>query len=166
MKIEIDETVLRKYHFNFKKAINHIIDTVPQEHILGLGKIWITDSTFTKEEKNAYGLYYGKREGANIPTIIINIANLFDNIPKFFFYCIPLIPKLFLANTFYHEVAHHYQRLRHGITKQKWEIDAKSYSRKMMLRMFKGHILIIKLVFSPILFLYKNLKRGKKKENA
>lgn len=155
MKIEIDESVLKKYNFNFEKVIKSIIKNIPQEHILGLGRIWVTDSGFRKEQAHAYGYYYGKREGAETPAIIINITNLFNGLPKFIFYCLPLIPKLFLAKTLYHEVAHHYQRLRHGITKERWENDAEIYSKKMMVKMFGRSIDVIKIIFGPITYFYK-----------
>lgn len=162
MIIKIDDSLLGKYNFNFEKAIRSLIEIIPEQQLQGVGKVWITTSSANKKERRAYGLYYGRQEGAEIPTIIINANNLFDGIPKFIFYCLPIIPNLFLARTFYHEVGHHYQRLKHGITKERWEDDAKSYAKKLMLKRFGKSISILNSFFAPILFLYKKSIHNKR----
>jgi hypothetical protein len=49
--------------------------------------------------------------------------------------------KLYLRDTLYHEIAHHYQRLTHGIKKEKWENNAKLYSRYMQRLKYKESLM-------------------------
>ena len=161
MIIKIDEAAMDRYNFNFEKVIASLIKTIPSEHIRGLGKIWVTDTWYGKEEKNAYGFYSGIREGVSTPVVIINASNLFKGIPKFVFYCIPIIPKLLFAKIFYHEIAHHFQRLRHGVKKNIWETDAEYYAKKMMLKNFNNTIRTLSFLLEPLFILFKIKRNGK-----
>jgi len=168
MKIEVKKGIKSKYKLDFPTMINEILETVPETHILGLHKIQILGDSPEKKRRSSYGFYYGKREGENQPRIVICVNNIYSRLPRLLLK-IKFIPKMFLAGTLYHEIAHHYQRLKHGFKKDGWEKDADIYAKKMMrehfifqLYLLKILHLLLKVLFYPLFAV--NKIRGRKKE--
>ena len=162
MKIDIEKNLTRKFNFDFEININCILQKVPPEHILGLHKIQVVHYSPEKSKRNAYGFYYGQSEGEKLPKIVLCAGNIFQNLPKALLR-LSFIPRLFLARTIFHEIAHHYQRLQHGISKHIWEKDAARYTKKMMNRYFKFQLFLLKILFGP-LFLIGKLTNKKVKQ--
>lgn len=161
IKIEIEKDVLRKFPFDFENNVKVLLRTVPTEHLTQLNKIEIVNFSPQRKQKQSYGFYYGKREGVDTPTIIICVANLFGNMPKIIFYILPFIPRFLLADTLYHEIGHHYQRITHGIKKEYWEKDANSYSRFMKRKAFKQYKWVLFILFGPILLVRRVFRKLK-----
>jgi hypothetical protein len=161
VKIEVEGDIAKKIPFNFKKNIEAMLKVIPPEHILHLGKIRVTSLSPERKQKQAYGLYYGKREGFELPTIVICADSLLKGIPRIIFCIMPFIPRLLLADTLYHEIAHHYQRVSRGYKKERWEKDAEQYSKEMRKKLFLSSG-VFKLVYSlrfvvvPVLKILKN----------
>ncbi|MFA5272134.1 MAG: hypothetical protein WC412_07355 [Candidatus Omnitrophota bacterium] len=161
IKIDIDENIFHKFPFNFEKNIRYLLAVVPTEHITQLNSVKVVSSFSGKQQNAAYGFYYGKREGADMPSIIICADNIFRRLPRFIFYLMPFVPRLFLADTLYHEIAHHYQRLTHGIKKENWEKNAETYSKHMKKRAFRGYKWVLFVLFGPFLFFKKFFAKNK-----
>lgn len=139
IKVIIEEDVKNATQINFESIIFSLIDVIPSEHLIGLEKILIKfKSPIQKDEySEALGLYYGKREGANKPYVVLCAENLvirIKSVPILFRFLIS--PKKIIAETLYHEIGHHYQRLSHGYKKELWENHADKYSAYMMRREF------------------------------
>ncbi len=162
VKIQVEEGLNKKYNFNFEKNIRSILKHVPEEHVRSLNKIEVVSLPYGRQQRKAYGFYHGEREGEKFPKIVICAENILGNLPKVIFYW-PLIPRCFLASTIYHEIGHHYQRLHHGIKKEKWEKDADAYEKMMTRKAFKFQILFLGLLFWPFLLLRRfEIKRKSK----
>lgn len=165
MRIEVDCDVTKKIKFDFKKNIASIIKKIPKEHVVNLYRIQVLNYSPERHKRNSFGFYYGKREGEEFPRIVICVKNIFKHLPTPFLR-ISFIPKLFLARTIFHEVAHHYQRLGHGITKRKWEENADIYTKKMMNKYFKCQLVLLKVLFGPFILLEKILKSKRKRQQG
>ena len=152
MKVEIEPGLEEKFKFDFEANIKSIIQKIPSQHILGLDKIQVVYCSPERKRRRARGFYYGKNEGEKFPKIVICVNNILQNLPKPVLK-LSFIPRLFLAETIFHEVAHHYQRLRHGISKHRWEKDANAYAKRMMKHCLfsKYQLLFLKILFGPFL---------------
>lgn len=160
MIIEIDEGLKKYYSINFDKIAEGILNKIPKEYLIKLDKVQIVYNSPEKYNKKAYGFYYGEREGEKKPKVVICVGNIFEYVPKVFLR-LSVIPTLFLAKTICHEVAHHYQRLHHGIGKEKWEKNATEYTKKMLRKNFGIQLFLVKLLFSPLFFLTSGRFRQK-----
>lgn len=152
VKIQVEDSLKDCFNFDFEKNIKIILKYVPKEHIVGLCKIEAIRFSPEKHRRQTYGFYYGEREGEKFPKIVVCAENILGNLPKIIFH-FPFIPRIFLGMTIYHEIGHHYQRLRHGIEKKRWEKDADVYQKMMTRRAFKFQLLFLGLLFWPFLLL-------------
>ncbi len=149
MKIEIAPNLKKSYTYDFEKSIREILKKISKQNLAGLHKIQIIDYSPEKRRKDYYGFYYGRETGEKQPRIVICVNNIFKGYPEFIINH-TFITKLLLAETLFHEVAHHCQSLRHGMNKNKSEDDAKRYVREMMRQHFKYRILFLKILLSPL----------------
>ncbi len=154
IKNHLREEIKKILPLNFEAEIRSALSVVPDAHLRGLSEVRIVyDPPLTKDDyKYAAGLYYGDREGAASPYVLICTKNLFNGCPK----GIPLLSsfacRMSLRKTLYHEIAHHYQRINHGIKREQWETDAKKYSVKMQLAKYRQNPLGKILLFIVSLF--------------
>ena len=152
MNIFVEQKVKIYFKFNFERNITNFLKYVPEDHLINLQKIEVIFSDYRNFNSGAY--YLGNLEHS-MPTIVICPAVLFEKMPRLLFFILPFIPKFLLASALYHEIGHHYQRLSHGIKKDKWESNAENYSRIMMKKAFNSYRLLLLLLFGPILFIRK-----------
>ena len=149
LKIETAPNLKKLYTYDFAKSIREILKKISEQNLVGLHKIQILDYSPEKRRKDYYGFYYGRETGEKQPRIVICVNNIIKGYPDFVINR-TFITKLLLADTLFHEVAHHIQSLRHGINKSKSEDDAKKYVRKMMWKHFKYRIIFLKVLLSPL----------------
>lgn len=164
IRIEVEKAVADNFNFNFKKHINNFIKILPEEHVYGLEQITVTEFSSEKKVKEASGFYYGYRDPKHA-TIILCARGIFpENMPKILFYILPIIPKIILAETLFHEIGHHYLNLSHGYKKEQWEKSADRYSKDMTRKLFISSSVFrlikpLKFIFIPIIkFLRKKSK--------
>lgn len=139
IKIIVEEDVKKANRINFESIILSLIDVVSSEHLIGLEKILVKSKSPIQKDAytEALGLYYGKREGAHQPYVVLcaeNIVARIENIPFVLRWLIS--PKKIIAETLFHEIGHHYQRISHGHKKKSWEKHADKYCTYMMRREF------------------------------
>ncbi|MFH1202580.1 MAG: hypothetical protein V1674_06835 [Candidatus Omnitrophota bacterium] len=153
--INLDKSI----KFNFRKNIEELLKFVPQEDLYKINKITIIDYPVERNVKDAAGLYYGYQNAKNIE-IVLNVSGMFYKMPRIFFIIFPIIPKLLLATTLFHEIGHHVQRIGHGYKKEGWEKTAEQYSKEitkkvfLTSRLFKA-LKLFKFLLVPILKFYK-----------
>lgn len=160
MKINIHTLVNEKCKFNFEKEIQKALTVVPKDNLRELFQI-IVQYEPPSHNADAMGSYFGVREGVKEPYILLSMENILSCFPS----SIPVLSKflfrLYLRDTLYHEIGHHYQRLIHGIKKDKWENHAEEYSKKMQREMYR------KSFVGRILFSFagavKSFKKGSRK---
>jgi len=136
IKVAVADSVKEKYRFDIEKDIREALQVVPLQHLTKLSKI-IVQYEPPQHNANAMGSYFGNREGAREPYILLCAKNLMSCFPHH----LPIVSKLayilYLRDTLYHEIGHHHQRLTHGVKKERWEENAKAYSRHMQRLKYK-----------------------------
>jgi predicted Zn-dependent protease with MMP-like domain len=151
IKVEVEEEVKQKCIYDFEGEIKRALTVIPSEHLQQLSEI-IVQSEARKHSSDALGSYYGKSESTKSPYVIIYAKNILARFP----HAIPLLSgfcfRLYLRDTLYHEIAHHYQRISHGYNKMQWESHANKYSVKMQIRKYKESMLG-KIIFRIVFFI-------------
>ncbi len=151
IKVEVDDSIKQECAYDFEREIRSALTVIPSEHLQQLSEI-IVQCEARKHSFNAFGSYYGKSESTKNPYVVIYAKNILARFP----HSIPLLStfcfRLYLRDTLYHEIAHHYQRISHGYNKMQWESHANKYSIKMQIRKYKENI-FGKVVFITVSFL-------------
>lgn len=161
MKIEV-LNIDKRINLNFKKTIENLLKFVPPEHLYKINKIIVTDKSNEGKVRDVAGLYYGYQNSQEID-IVLCVSGMFYKMPRVFFILLPIIPKLLLANTLFHEIGHHVQRMGHGYKKERWESSADQYSKELSKRVFFSSrvfkvLSLFKFILVPILKFYKRRK--------
>lgn len=171
VKIEVHQDVKKNSRFDFEKEIKNSLSIIPSQHLVGLDKIMVVYySPFNKGIlKNALGMYYGKREGAQFPHILICANPILNLTPQRIPILNDMIFRLNLRKTLYHEIGHHFQRITNGIYQEIWEANADQYSVRMQLKKYKenfiGRIFIGTVsLLKTILNLFRRMKERKIKK--
>jgi hypothetical protein len=130
--IIISQEVKENIKFDFEKNIKDLLQIIPSDHLIHLGKIEVMYSTTDR----VFGYYYGKSQVLKQAYIVIYAKHIMDYCPTFFSYICPFIVRFVLSGTLYHEIGHHYQRIQPGFKKKIWERHADKYSLRMQRKMF------------------------------
>ena len=135
--------------FDIEKQIGKLLKVIPKEHLLGLDCIVIVDEIRGKFGKRPAGTYR-RKQGREPAYIEISARHTFGDLPKVLF-MIPLIPKLLLAGTLFHEIGHHYQyTFKSRIGKKGWEPFAEKYRKQMFPKLFPVWLFFLR-PFNPLI---------------
>lgn len=162
MNIFVEQKAESYFKFDFKRHITDLLKYVPKDHLTKLERIEVLYLDYRKLNAGAY--YLGTPEHS-VPTIVLCPKVLFEKMPRILFFILSFIPKFLLASALYHEIGHHYQRLTHGLKKDRWESNAETYSDTMMRRAFDSYRLLLFVLFGPILFIRKICSRKREVRN-
>jgi hypothetical protein len=139
--------------FNIEKVVEKLLSKVPKEHLIGLETIFIVDKIRYKKGNNINGLYWPK-DDRRAAFIEIAVKDIYKDIPKFILY-LPFIKDFMMADVLYHEIGHHYQNYKHGISKNTREKFADNYKTYMLRREFRIWLLFM-LPFKSLIRLLSN----------
>jgi len=137
VRIDITEhgqAELSRLGFHIRDSIARILECVPSEDTIGIGRIIITDVPVAKGISPGAQAAYNPGGGKDAPSIGIYLKNLFHHIRSAhsFRNMIP-IQEFGLANAIFHEIGHHVRNtLTHGIRLCKDEAFANSYAERML----------------------------------
>lgn len=138
LSIRITETGLKEIErlkIDIENSLNAIIEYIPKMDLIGLKYIWVTDAPgdWKKHLANAMGSY-SKKTKKEPAFVELYLSRLFGHI-KSAESAELLVPfwNIGLAQTVFHEVGHHVEKLRsHGISKKKRETFAISYEQDLL----------------------------------
>ncbi len=117
----------RTYPVDFEDTVRALLRRLPPEHVLGLGRITISGGRPLDEaaDSEILGQYFEAYDGE--PAFIMIYPEEMAKEVPFFVRRIPLVWRVLVAETLFHEVGHHYQRFTHGIRKPAQEDHAENY---------------------------------------
>ena len=133
--IKIENCLCNRFYVYYtNRVINKLFKYIPQNHLLGLEKIVISDF-LSGNYKNSAALYWRKNDSS--PALIeISFYAVFHKKPIVLM-LLPFVGKFLLASVLYHEIGHHYHHsLKHGVRKNKSEIFAENYKKEMLKKAF------------------------------
>lgn len=138
LSIRITETGLKEIErlkIDVEKSLNTIFEYIPIMDLIGLKYIWVTyePGDWKKHLANAMGSY-SKKTKKEPAFVELYLSRLFGHVKsvesaKF----LAPIWNMGLAQTVFHEVGHHVEKLRsHGIRKEKREAFAIKYENDLL----------------------------------
>lgn len=139
-RIEVASTL--RVRFSVERRLRRLLRSVPPEDLVDLGEILVTDRLASPRGQPVRGLYWPKK-GAQPARIAIALRAVYKGVPHVVLW-LPFVPHVLLASAFFHEVAHHHLRLRHGVSKQTEERLAEEYSDMLVTRAFRTWLTILR----------------------
>ena len=117
----------RRYPIDFPSAVRELLRRLPPEHLVGISRITISGGPPLDEDRGneVLGQYFEAYDGE--PAFILLYPEEMAKEVPFFLRPFPLVWRVLLAETLFHEVGHHYQRFTHGIRKPAQEGHAEGY---------------------------------------
>jgi len=152
MRIEIAPDVQYRYRFDFERHITKLLSIVPPEHLRRLEKVVVVNSWKHKKYSSVRGVYLERPPEGGGPVIVLDANAILGQFP-FFARCIPLVYRMALATSLYHEIGHHYQKLRPGIKREDWEQNAEQYARALFQKAFWSYrwaIVPLRIFLKPV----------------
>jgi len=162
MKIDVDQNVKGKFRFNFQKNIEIILGDIPSECLAGLHKIEVIGRSYDKKCKDSFGFYCGKQASEDkLPKIVLCVESILQDMPPWIFIVISFLPRYLIAKTLFHEVGHHCQHMRHGVSGDYKEIDAKNFSRKLVRKFIRREFLWLWIILWPVIIVKRMFNKRK-----
>lgn len=146
--------------FRAGRLVRRLLASVPPADLVDLGQIVLTDRVASPRGEPAGGLYWPKRH-QRAARIEIGLRTVYDGVPRLVL-CLPFIPRVMLARVLFHELAHHHQRLGHGMPKRAKEKQAEAYSDKLVSRSFRMWLAVLR----PLRPLVRLVNRGAARRTA
>jgi hypothetical protein len=117
----------RTYPVDLADTVRVLLRRLPPEHVMGLARITISGGAPLDEAagSDVLGQYFEAYEGE--PAFIMLYPEEMAKEVPCFVRRVPLVWRVLVAETLFHEVGHHYQRFTHGIRKPAQEDHAENY---------------------------------------
>jgi hypothetical protein len=130
--------ITRRYPVDLVETARGLLRHLPPEHYAGISRITLSGGAPLDEraEEEILGQYFEAYEGEPA-FIMLYPEEMAREVPKFL-RPFPLVWRVLLAETLYHEVGHHYQRFTHGIRKPVQEDHAEGYGKRYARSRYPG----------------------------
>ncbi len=128
----------RRYPVDLAEEARGLLRLVPPEHLVGISRITVSGSRPLDEMagEEVLGQYFEAYDGE--PAFIMIYPQEMAREVPFLLRPFPVVWRVLLAETLFHEVGHHYQRFTHGIRKPAQENHAESYGLRHARAAFPG----------------------------
>ena len=158
-------------HPKIKKSIKRMISNVPQKRLLGIHVIILTNTKAlnnkkrrqkTKSRKRKVALnkclgWYIQKWDKNPAYIELLIDNIFENIPKWFYYSDFLVD-IVLSSTVYHEIGHHIHYTQAPEFNEREDV-AEKWKKKLSKKYFTRKYWYIVYPIKPIIYVIDKWKK-------
>lgn len=117
---------LKKHHrLDYVGIVRDLLHHLPPEHLLGISHITVSGDRPLDDDDDVLGQYFERYE-QDPAGIVLYLETMKREAPAWL-RLFPVTWRVLIAQTLYHEIAHHYQRFSHGIAKQRQEDHAEMY---------------------------------------
>ena len=128
----------RRYPVDLVETTRGLLRHLPPEHYAGILRITLAGGSplDEREGEEILGQYFEAYEGE--PAFVMLYPEEMAREVPMFLRPFPLVWRVLLAETLYHEIGHHYQRFTHGIRKPAQEDHAEAYGKRYARSRYPG----------------------------